>query len=81
MKTSDPNTGDDDSTQRGIDAMNRGLRSGFEDRLDPTRALALVRASAQEPREKLDYKSFKNMPIFKSENLNVDRKDNLFSLG
>ena len=52
-------TGDDDSTQRGIDAMNRGLRSGFEDRLDPTRALSTSPCfSSKKPREKLDYKSF-----------------------
>ncbi|MCH1612257.1 MAG: hypothetical protein L7S72_03075 [Flavobacteriales bacterium] len=54
-----PNTErDDDSTQRGIDAMNRGLRSGFEDRLDPTRALAPVRASAQKAKRKVRLQKF-----------------------
>ena len=44
---------DDDSTQRGIAAMKRGLESGRDDRFDPTHALAPVRASAQRSKRKV----------------------------
>lgn len=68
-------TEDDDSTQRGIDAMNRGLRSGFEDRLDPTRALAPVRASAQKAKRKVRLQKFQEYAdSLKGQNLEAGQK-------
>ena len=45
-------TGDDDSTQRGIDAMNRGLALGRDDRFDPSHALAPARRLANRAKRK-----------------------------
>ena len=68
-------TGDDDNTQRGIDAMNRGLAIGRDDRFDPGHAFAPARSSANRAKRKVRLEKFQEYAdSLASQNLEAGQK-------